>query len=171
MSTLLYPDLIASAPANYKGMREACAPNWTWRFSTKDVKVATGYSGACWHNWHLSGNGMPRSVSAYMALLCDAHPFYQLRKRREFPRAAVFGQQYSWPPIPAVEPVVVLEFLERHSVTRLELVEAFAFDDSKPPPIDALGNCGVRWAMLSLMADEHPYLAIYSRGTAPEDEQ
>jgi hypothetical protein len=170
---LKHPELILSAPRSYRGFREICAPTWTWKYSFADIYQATERTQQAWNQWGKvqNSNGqvarMPHYVSAYMALLDGAHPGYYVVRHTVFPKPKHFSQPI-FPPIPKVSSEVVCELMATHDITVDEVREAFGFELGDPAAAlptkgGSFGNDGVRWAMLQLMTDEHPYLYVEER--------
>ena len=167
---LAHPDLITSAPANYKGMRECCAPNWSWKYSFADIFDAIGSGQQTWNQWGkvqtTTGNvqQMPQYISAYMALLDGAHPFYRCERHTLWPKERGYRPLY-FPPLTTVKEEDVRSFMDKEEINDSDVYEAFGWDpmDTRHYSVRTLGNDGVRWGMLQLMSDAHPYLVIQPR--------
>lgn len=97
-----HPDLIIDAPAEHFGMRARVRPSRTEglgmqpKYTFKEIRRAIDRTQGAWSAWaapqeravNAAGgrNGavflrMPQPLSAYMALLDDAHPHYELQYR------------------------------------------------------------------------------------------
>ncbi len=167
---ILYPDLITSAPEDYRGLRD---PDPTTgrlhKFTFNQLIYLIDRTDIGWSKWGRvqvkTGRVqlMPRYLSAYMALLDNAHPAYKLHG---FDLALAMRSQpgQNVPPIPRVSEDQVQEFLEMESVTEDEVFEAFDYDrTNRQHSVKKLGNDGVRWAMLTLMCGQHPTLKLTER--------
>jgi len=189
---LRHPDLIRSAPLDYRGMREPCLPAMKPRYSFEDIMQAVAVSRQSWDTWGKprprSSTGkpiqMPRHKSAYMALLCNEHPTYKLVQHTTLPRGLAF------PPIPQANAADMRVFTAEHELSDAELRQTFCYppkeqeesndcpgspwQETGPDPLNPkhndrwhstkyLGTCGVAWALLNLMCDTHAYLRAAPR--------
>jgi len=109
---------------------------------------------------------MPEYVSAYMALLDDAHPTYALRRdwlnklKDADPRLAL-----QFPPIPEASEEDVRALMERHSLTDADVFDLLGLPyGNRRYSIRTLGNDGVRWVLLRLAVDEAPQMKLFRRG-------
>lgn len=186
---ILYPDLIRAAPRCYKGLRDLVPkhvgakpgtlrsaqtrPKW----SHTHISWAIGRSDQIFRLWGKPRPGyldlsfapscdMPQYISAYMALLDNAHPTHKLRKHTPYPARDEWEKHF--PPIPQVGPDVVAEFMREHDISEADVRDTFEYeDDVRHQSVRLLGNDGVRWSMLQLMCDAHPYCTAvpYSAST------
>lgn len=167
---LIYPDLITSAPADYKGMRDPDPETGRkHKYKFDQLFYLTGRTEQGWANYgrvQLS-NGkvqhMPQYLSAYMALLDGAHPLYKVTGfDAKLAMRSQPGQHV--PPLLTVSEKTLAEFLESEGITHEEVAEAFDYDPTnKQHSVRKLGNDGVRWAMLTLMCNQHPTLRLVER--------
>lgn len=187
---LTHPDLIAAAPTNYRKLRDPDPDTGRPRYGFDHIIRMIGRTPTTWHAWGRmvqpsSGRlmQMPHYISAYMALLDGAHPRYEAFVRPEIAER-VWSDETFWPtrpksfrtlpvpPIPTVDDKSARKFLEDRRITERDIREAFGWSNSNNEDAGAIdrtnsprtiGRDGVKWAMLTLMVDEHPVLAVKRR--------
>lgn len=161
---LEHPDLIHTAPANYRGLYRKEAG-----YRISDISHAIDRSPPTWYAWgkQTLPNGklftMPQHVSAYMALLGNDHPKYEAVLRVPGPR-----QTTPFPPVPRVSLEYSAAWLQRNDITAGEVEVAFGWEPgNKQYSVRTIGNDGVAWAVLLLMADQHPVHMVEPREGKP----
>ena len=172
---MAHPDLITTGPRDYRGFREVCAPTWRPRYSHAEIFTAIGTVQQTWAQWGRpqtqTGNlaRMPRATSSYMALLDGAHPVYRVVRLLEFPRLA--GKDAAFPPHITGSQDEAGDLMRRHDILPGDVRGAFELDPAnRAQSIRLIGQNPVRWAMLLLMVDEHPYIAVEPRWAELDEE-
>ena len=186
---LAHPDLITDAPHPYFGLRAIGVwPNGrgkprapAHKHTMGDIAQGIDRAAVTLANWIQAYNngtrlGMPQYVSAYMALLDNAHPTLVLvanalvtAKGADSETLPRQPPMWEWaqrlPKVPRATAGQVRDLMADYGLVERDIVEAFNFDeDNKQYSVRTLGNDGVRWMLLRLMADDmRPALYVRER--------
>jgi hypothetical protein len=192
------PHLVLDAPRPYFGMRDRTRPpREAYRFvrgvpvsvplqpkyTFPQIRQAIGRSAVTWNMWETwqtradqaRTSSMPTYLSAYMALLDDAHPDF----------VAVWDgkNEGKWPSIKPATIEEVYAWRVKHGLGGLDgeqlISEAFDYDGAhinRQHSIPKIGNDGVRWNLLRLLMDDHPeiwleHAAKENDGVQPDEKQ
>lgn len=162
-------DLIKTAPTTYfrakrEGVRMA------------NICRAIERSPECWYSWERAAGlrepspcsavtPMPRYMAAYLALIDDGHPKYKMSWEP--------NEWSKYPRLLKASEAEVLAFRQDNNLGDIAVHEAFCYEPMLPDgsvanrqhSIKKLGNDGVRWLLLRLMAGKAEEATITRRAT------